>query len=170
MWKNPDEILIEEYRKFEIFFNKKEEIFHCVSDYYDTEQKKKTYAATKIAIDTYIKENSEFRPFYAIKCDWSYRSSGYDFPISNEANKILITGQRKDKRFVAGSEQISESDERYYFLPLPENDAIFDKLAPLIEKRKEYQELAEEKRREILEVSKELTLITLSDYKKTINS
>lgn len=169
MYQDPREILIENYRKFDIFFNKDEETFHCVSDYYDTEQKKKTYAATKKAIDEYIKVNSEFMPFFALRYDWKFKND-FGFPTSNEKNKVLITGVRKDNRFVMDAEQISESDEQRYFIPVPENEPVFAELAPLIAEKEIYEKLVRERHNQIIEVGKKLTLINLKQYKKTMNS
>ena len=169
MYKDPRDILIENYRKFDIYFNTEEETFHCISDYYDTEQKKKTYASAKKAIDEYIKENAEFKPFFALRYDWKFKND-FGFPISNESNKVTVTGIRKDRRFVMDAEQISESDEIRYFIPVPENEPIFEELAPLIKEKGIYEKLVKERHSQIMEIGKKLTLITLKDYKKTLNS
>ena len=51
--------LIENYRGFEIFFDTDNENFYSVSDKYDRQETKKSYASAKKSIDDYIKYNTE---------------------------------------------------------------------------------------------------------------
>jgi len=167
MYKDPRNVLIETYRKFEIYFNTEEETFHCISDYYDTEQKKKTYAATKTAIDTYIKENTAFRPFFVHNCkrhSWEGR-----YPTSSEDNKIKITGIRKDGRFVSEDGQISEYDEKEVFLTSPDNEVVFEEFKPLLEEKARIEKMLDANRKKIEETSKKLKLVSLKEYRKTMN-
>lgn len=167
MYEDKTKVLIEKYRNFEIYFDTREETFYSISDYYDTEQKKKSYSAAKKAIDEWIKENSSFKPFYVIKCEGWRGTNSFSFPISNEMDVVTISGIRKDKRFTTSDgSQISEYDEDRYFMPLPENEPVFKEMAPVIEELRLYEKLVKEKNKELVELSKKINLITLKQHKK----
>tara|TARA_R110000868_G_scaffold12456_7_gene59543 strand:+ start:12078 stop:12599 length:522 start_codon:yes stop_codon:yes gene_type:complete len=171
MHPNKDHIKIEFYRKFDIYFDKREETFFSISDYYDTQVVKKTYTAAKKAIDEYIKENNGFKPFFLIDCRGYGTKNEYNFPISHEIDKITVTGIRKDKRFVYNeSEQIgtSQYDQDKLYILLPENEPVFEELKPLIEEREIYKRLERETLDRIIQVSKKLKLVNLAEYRKTI--
>ena len=167
MYQDPRNVLIETYRKFEIYFNTEEETFHCISDYYDTEQKKKTYAATKTAIDTYIKENSTFRPFFVHNC--KSKGWGSQYPTSSEDHKVKITGMRKDGVFVSEDGQISKYDEKNVFLTSPDNEVVFEEFKPLLEEKAKIEKMLDANRKKIEETSKKLNLVDLTEYRKTMN-
>jgi len=81
-------VVIENYRGFEITFNTDEESFFGISDRYDHQTKgKQSYAAAKKGIDDYIKDNSELKPFkvYSNPKD-AYRNQ----------EELTIIGIRKD--------------------------------------------------------------------------
>jgi len=114
----------------------------------------------------WIKENASFKPFYALYCG----DTPFDdpFPISNERNRVLITGIRKDKRFVSGDNQISEYYEKNYFLPIPENEPIFEEFKPLLAEKDRLEKATTENKRQIMEVSKKLKLVNLKQFKATL--
>jgi hypothetical protein len=163
---NETRILIEKYRNFEIYFDRNDETFYCVSDYYDTDQKKKSYASAKKAIDEYIKENTTFRPFYVHNC--RSKSRGEQFPTHSDDNKILVTGIRRDGRFVSGDKQISEYDESNVYLAVPENEEVYKEFAPFLQERKRLEQLRSAKEKNITTLRDKLTLISLKDHRKTL--
>jgi hypothetical protein len=150
-------VLIDNYRKFEINFDTDTDEFYSVSDYYDTEVKKKSFASSKKAIDDFIKANSEFKPFDVVP---TYGNSSY-----KKAGKII--GIRKDKRFIIQYEngetgQVSEYDEKDYALPNEANEAIYAELNSIqlqIEGMKAKKD----------ELAKTLQYTLLRDYKKTLD-
>lgn len=156
-------ILIENYRKFEIYFDTDEESFYSVSDYYDTDSKKKSYASTKKAIDEWIKVNSGFRAFNVIKSE-NWKGT----PTSNSDNLATVTGQRKDGHFIIDGKAISEYNEKDYYLSIPENDPIFEKMAPHLKEIETLQAKIKDKHEEVALLTRELILITLKDHKKTL--
>lgn len=93
------------YRGYSISFDTEREIFLC--DVGNDGAEKKSFAATKKAIDDYIKDNQVFVPFEVMLC--------YHSP-----KKRTIVGIRKDGRFVYEEEgkkqQISEWFERESYL------------------------------------------------------
>jgi len=112
-------VKIEDYRGFEISFDNEGEVFYTLGSSWDVECTKKSYAAVKKWIDDYIKDNSEFKPFFIEQKESSWK----------EHKKLKIIGIRKDGRFVfenskGEKEQLSEYDEKDYILYNPDNDAI----------------------------------------------
>jgi len=128
------ESLIETYRTYEIKFNTDKETFYAVSLQLDNEQTKKSYASVKKAIDDFIKENNDFKPFEIQGCPTSYRGSG---------QILKVIGIRKDGAFVFENKkgekgQLSKYYEKDYMLYNPENDVKWEYLA-LLEKEFEAQ-------------------------------
>lgn len=120
------EILIEEYRGWEITFNKENEKFNAVSNEYDDEVDKKSFSATKAYIDDYIKKNQKFKPVMVQKMPNMF----------NGKNIIKLIGIRKDGRFMyedsdGKKQQLSSYDENSYFLVDEENDAVFKEMNDL---------------------------------------
>ena len=58
------DIKIADYRGFEVFFDKDEDMFYLSSSRFDTETTKKSYSAVKTYIDNFIKDNLNFKPFW----------------------------------------------------------------------------------------------------------
>jgi hypothetical protein len=107
---------IEIYRGWSISFDTEKETFYCHSEQYDSEEKKKTYSATKKWIDDFIKENQTFKPIWI-----EAKPSAY---ISDK--KIKLIGIRKDGRFVFEDEngnkkQLADYNEKDYILCNPES-------------------------------------------------
>jgi hypothetical protein len=79
-------VLIENYRGWELMFDTSSEDFYIMSNDYDTQQTKKSYASAKKYIDDYIKENQNFKPIKVQKMSSIY----------NSAEVITLIGLRKD--------------------------------------------------------------------------
>lgn len=108
-------VLIENYRNHEIYFDTEENTFFSISDIYDRQSEKKSFASAKKEIDDFIKDNINFKPII----------------IQNMyGEKITLLAIRKDGRFVyeekGKKEQFSTYDESNFFLYSSENDNIFD--------------------------------------------
>jgi hypothetical protein len=120
-------ILIENYRKWEIYFDTDSEEFYTLSNQYDKENTKKSFASTKKYIDDYIKENSSFKPVMVQKFETTFSS----------AEIIKLVGIRKDNKFMYEDKngkikQLSTYDEKNYFLVNTENDKIELKIKELL--------------------------------------
>jgi hypothetical protein len=114
-------IKIEDYRGWEISFNTEKETFYTVSDSYDKQQEKRSYASIKKYIDEFIKDNNEFKPFWVEKVD--YRG----------VFKVKVIGIRKDNRFIyedkkGEKQQLSEYDEKDWYLVNENNVSIYDSI------------------------------------------
>jgi len=118
-------ILIETYRGAAIEFDNEREVFSCFL--FDYGKESKSFAAVKKAVDEYLKDNNEFKPFWIITRPESYKSG----------IKIKITGIRKDNRFVGEFEDgkkahISDYEEKEYYIYTPEtHDPLYAKVAYL---------------------------------------
>lgn len=124
--------LITEYRGWEIFFDTDKEEFYTVSNEYDKDNIKKSFASTKKFIDDYIKENNEFKPILVQK----------EPSIFNNGEVIKLIGIRKDGDFMyedkdGKKQRLSSYNEKDYFLINPENDEPFKRIAELEKKREE---------------------------------
>jgi hypothetical protein len=115
-------VKIEEYRGFDIMFDKSDEYFYPESAHYDSELKKaKSYAAAKKWVDDYVKANSEFIPVFA---------------TTKDGERIRIIGIRKDGQFMYVSankpgdkpKQLEKYREDKYFLEISENEPHFEAL------------------------------------------
>jgi hypothetical protein len=56
----------------EIYFDTDSEEFYTLSNQYDKENTKKSFASTKKNIDDYIKENSSFKPVMVQKFETNF--------------------------------------------------------------------------------------------------
>lgn len=92
---------IEDYRDWTIYFDTIEERFYSVSQRDDTSKENRSYSAAKKAIDDYLKDNIEFKPFKAMH--------------KGHLEVIDIVGIRKDGRYITErngkKEQLSSYDE-----------------------------------------------------------
>ena len=118
--------LITEYRGWEIFFDTDKEEFYTVSNEYDKDNIKKSFAATKKFIDDYIKSNFNFKPILVQNESSIYR----DMEIRK------ITGIRKDGDFIfedkeGNPKRFSKYDARDYFLVNQDNDYLFENIRAL---------------------------------------
>jgi len=131
---------VDNYRGWVISFNTDQETFIAYSSVYDSEIKGKvSYAATKKYIDDFIKDNSEFKPFYAIGA------------IGSGNEKIKIIGIRKDNDFVfendkGEKERLSSHNARQYVLydeaiesKLTEHERLEDLYKAAYKKVKEFE-------------------------------
>ena len=118
--------LITEYRGWEIFFDTDKEEFYTVSNKYDKDNIKKSFAATKKFIDDYIKSNFNFKPILVQSEPSIFRGT--------EIRKI--TGIRKDGDFMFEDKEgkpkrFSKYDERDYFLVNQDNDCLLENILAL---------------------------------------
>ncbi len=116
-------VLIEEYRGWEISFDTEQETFYCLSDVYDRDEKKKSFASCKSFVDEYIKENNGFKEFFIESVPSFYR--GYE--------KKKVIGIRKDGAFTIeekGGKKgvLSKYNEKEYVVYNQDNKSIFDEL------------------------------------------
>lgn len=144
---------IETYRGYEISFDTDNETF--LSDIGNDGTEKKSYAATKKAIDDYIKENATFVPFDVVCNYWT------------NPRHCRITGIRKDGRFNHESngkkEQFSEYEEKVTYLLEDWNEFDRTELNDLLEKARLIDEqISEIKEKEAAFIS---TKPTLKDIK-----
>jgi hypothetical protein len=119
-------IFIENYRGWEISFSPADETFLAYSNDFDESNVKKSFSATKKYIDDFIKENNNFKPVWVEKLDHSWRKD----------KKIKLIGIRKDQRFVfegekGKMEQLSEYNEKDYFIFNPDNQKYYDEIASI---------------------------------------
>ena len=124
-------ILIENYRGWEIYFDTDKEEFYTVSNEYDKQETKRSYASSKKYIDDYIKSNNVFKPIKVQKMPTMF----------SEGKVITLIGIRKDKAFMYEDEegrkqQLSSYDERDYFIVDSRNDVHFKRIAELAIERK----------------------------------
>lgn len=118
------EVLIENYRGWEITFNTYTESFTSTSDEYDSQTTKKTYTSAKKSIDDFIKDNSTFKPIMVERI------------VRGEREVKNIVGIRKDGDFVYEDEagkkhRLSSYNEKNYYLVNEDNEPIFDKIKGL---------------------------------------
>lgn len=115
------QVLIENYRGWEIFFDTDQENFYSTAEEYDYEMTKKSYSSSKKAIDDFIKDNQKFTHVWVQTMD-------------GEPRKLV--GIRKDGRFVyedseGKRRQIESYYEDNYFLVNEDNDKFFKKIKEL---------------------------------------
>lgn len=142
-------VLIENYRNFEIYFDNEDEIFYTVSDKYDSENKTKSYASIKKWIDDFIKDNNDFKPFFAIA-----RIEGSLY-VKNDAIKINVIGITKAKKIIYINEKdekqtLSKYDVSNYIFYEPENEPFYKELQELKEKEERERIENNDKRKEIV--------------------
>lgn len=138
-------ILIETYRGWEIKFDTETESFFALSDMYDTQTTKNSFASIKKFIDEYIKENANFKPFWAVCIPNHYYV---------ETKRIKIIGIRKDGLFMYENEegkklQLSKYNEEDYMIEKPENEQHLAELKKLQEEEKQFTETIRRKKEEI---------------------
>ncbi len=136
------EILIQNYRGFDIKFNPEYEQFSCDIDTVRWSTKQ-SFASAKRWIDEYCKENQNFEPFEVMQLP----------TMLDEGRKLKIIGIRKDERFITEDKvgkrgQLSEYDEERYFLIVPENEQYLVNMASLmVEKDRIENKIKEESKK-----------------------
>lgn len=148
--------LIENYRGWEIFFDTDKEDFYTVSNEYDRQENKRSYASTKKFIDDYIKENNGFKPVFVQRMKTHY----------SDGEVIKLIGIRKDGNFMyegkdGKKQQMSSYSEKDYFLVDEANDPLFKKIESLIEKRNKID-------KEIQFVSSEVSKFTVPQIREKL--
>lgn len=150
-------VLIETYRGWEISFDTEKEEFYCLSNEYDNDKTKKSYASAKKYIDDYIKDNQEFKP---VRFMQYYRNF-----YSND-KYITLVGIRKDGAFIQENEngeksQLSKYNESDYFMVNSANNPILEELSKLDEQEKAITEKQKELRNQLIK-------FTVKDYRKQL--
>jgi len=140
-------VLIENYRGWEIYFNTDKEEFYTVSNEYDKQETKRSYASSKKYIDDYIKSNNVFKPIKVQKMPTMF----------SEGKVITLIGIRKDKAFMYEDEegrkqQLSIYDERDYFIVDSRNDVYFKRIAELAIERKKIDDEVNEIEKSVIKV------------------
>lgn len=140
-------VLIENYRGWEIFFDTDKEEFYTLSDYFDKQETRRSYASTKKYIDTYTKNNSEFQPIKVQK-----------MPFSNGCSHIItLIGLRKDNAFMyedssGKKQQLSSYYEKDYFVVDSRNEPHFAKISELYSEIDKIREKIAEEEKFIIKV------------------
>ena len=140
-------VLIENYRGWEIYFDTDKEEFYTVSNEYDKQETKRSYASSKKYIDDYIKSNNVFKPIKVQKMPTMF----------SEGKVITLIGIRKDKAFMYEDEegrkqQLSSYDEIYYFIVDSRNDVYFKRIAELAIERKRIDDEVKEIEKSVIKV------------------
>ena len=154
------DVLIENYRGFDINYSTTREEFSCVIT--DEAKKEGNYLSSiKRFVDEYKKANSAFAPFDVMDNPASIYGNG-------KTGKII--GVRKDGKFIIESSngkqsQIALYSEKDYILALPENEKGLRELAELEKEREEIRLEMNLRRGKIVS---SLKIITLADFKKTL--
>jgi len=154
------QVKIEDYRGFEITFDTGQEKFLAISGEHDTYIDKPSFASAKKWVDEFIKENAFFKEFTAIPLPGSYSTKG----------KFKVIGIRKDGRFVAEDKngekyQFSEYSLRDYMVEKESNNELLDKYNSIETDRKNYNLIAENSKKELID---KMDIVTLKDYKLTL--
>ena len=139
--------LITEYRGWEIFFDTDSEDFYTVSNEYDKQNTKKSFASTKKFIDDYINENNNFKPILVQK----------EPSMFSDGEVIKLIGVRKDGKFMyedknGKKQQLSSYNETDYFLINPKNDEAFKRIAELGKQQEKITNEIKEIRKTIIKV------------------
>ena len=143
-------VVISNYRGVEIKFDTDSELFSASLDGW-SEEKKSYHLVTK-SVDDYLKDNSNFKPFFI-------RSK------NKPDEKIEVTGIRKDDRFVGEKDgiksQISEYSENEFIEWVDSDNIIFGEIRSNIEQAS----LLRKKNEDLLST---LNGRTLKEIKKSI--
>lgn len=118
-----NDILIENYRGYDIYFDKSRDRFYTSIDNSGWSEKQ-SFSSVKKFIDEHIKSNFKFVPFSVISLErWG------EFK-----KRIKITSIRKDGRFIGQDEtgkkhQISDYEEKNWILDIEDNHKHFANIA-----------------------------------------
>ena len=140
-------VLIENYKSWEIYFDTDKEDFYTVSNEYDKQETKRSYASTKKYIDDYIKENNVFKPIKVQKMPSMF----------SDGEVITLIGIRKDKAFMyedkdGNKRQLSDYNESDYFIVDSKNDVHFKRIAELAVERKKIDAEIKEIEKSVIKV------------------
>lgn len=148
-------VLLENYRGFEIMFETKAGIFLCeVSD--TTMKEGSSFSAIKAAIDSHIKENGAFEPFWAESIPSMY----------GRQKRILVVGIRKDSRFIieesGKKSQLSDYDLKDFIIVKEENKPIINEILRLGKERSDMNDMISQK---VNKATSMLSVTTLKEVK-----
>ena len=140
-------VLIENYKSWEIYFDTDKEDFYTVSNEYDKQETKRSYASAKKYIDDYIKENNVFKPIKKKKMPSMF----------SDGEVITLIGIRKDKAFMyedkdGNKRQLSGYNESDYFIVDSKNDVHFKRIAELAVERKKIDAELKEIEKSVIKV------------------
>ena len=140
-------VLIENYKSWEIYFDTDKEDFYTVSNEYDKQETKRSYASAKKYIDDYIKENNVFKPIKVQKMPSMF----------SDGEVITLIGIRKDKAFMyedkdGNKRQLSGYNESDYFIVDSKNDVHFKRIAELAVERKKIDAELKEIEKSVIKV------------------
>lgn len=153
-------ILIENYRGFDIEFNTSSEKFQCICSEENTKESI-SFTAIKKFVDEYKKVNQDFKPFWVEPSPTNFRFG---------KGKIKIIGVRKDGRFIyedsnGNKNQLSDYNLPDYILSKPENENGIKLLNELKIKEDKQRIENNETHKQIIST---LNIVSLKDYKKTL--
>jgi hypothetical protein len=141
-------VQIETYRDWDICFDTSEEVFSCISGYYDKELSSKSYKAVKKQVDDFIKDNAKFEPFEVERISSTYENEDVIKIIGvRKDGKLMFEGKDGDKK------QLSEWSERDYIMINPENEKYKTELREISGKIKELGKLQDETEKKIIKVT-----------------
>jgi len=151
--------IVDNYRGWEITFDTDTEKFTAYSNGYDRDMVKVSYASCKSSIDEFIKENSEFRPFYIFP-----NIDGYD-----RKGKCKVIGIRKDGAFMIEDSkgvksQMSKYNEDGYILYTDGCEILISKYNEL---RKKLQDDMESAKKDLIE---KLKPVTIKEYREQLKT
>ena len=140
-------VLIENYKSWEIYFDTDKEDFYTVSNEYDKQETKRSYASAKKYIDDYIKENNVFKPIKVQKMPSMF----------SDGEVITLIGIRKKKAFMyedkdGNKRQLSGYNESDYFIVDSKNDVHFKRIAELAVERKKIDAELKEIEKSVIKV------------------
>lgn len=129
-----DKIEIENYRGWTIYFDKETDRFYSVSQSDDVDKTSKTFTAAKKAIDDYLKDNQNFKPFEVMMFS-KHRYADFE--------RGIIMGQRKDGRYIIKKEgkepeQLHQAYESDWIEHKSENDSVVDAIKQELKSFSEY--------------------------------
>jgi len=142
-------IEIEEYRGWTIYFDTVGEKFYSVSNIEDLDKTTKSFASAKKAIDDYLKDNANFKPFQVEYWRWN------DGPEKT----VTVVGKTKDGRYMIENKEeeksiVSKYDNDKYVFPNEANKEPITKIKEL--------------RRQVNELDKQASALSKTLIKKTL--
>ena len=154
-------IKIETYRGYDIEFDTDYEKFQCIVTDLDAKESK-SFSAVKKFIDAYLKDNAQFVPFYARQNPNGHRSGKGQFKV---------VGIRKDGRLIREDNdgslvKMSDYDLSEFMLVNEANETHLSELESLDNKHDKYREDYISEKKEII---KRMQIVSLKDYKKTLD-
>jgi hypothetical protein len=158
--------VVSTYRGFEITFDDGTGNFTAWSDNHDTEFAKPSFSSIKKGVDDYIKSNTEFRPFKALKV------SRWGSSVEIKGDPITIVGIRKDNKFTYEDKDgkkraMSKYDMKDFIVFLPKNHDLQKQILEVMEKERAFNEMVDGVRTKFNKQKKDILdkmeIVTLKD-------